>query len=130
MDASCANTYDIKSKAIYSPNYPRDYPKTKHCNWIVAAPIGYKIIVESFSYSLEPATGCYRDSLKIHDGSSNYTEIAANLCGTGEYHGMTSTTNNLLFVFNSDDSYGYEGFQLKLDLIGMRVDFIINLDQL
>ena len=127
MDSSCANTYNEKSKAIYSPNYPGIYPNNKHCSWHVNAPIGSKIHVQSFSYSMDYAG----DSLKIYDGSSNHSERVANLNhNTNEYRGITSTANNLFFEFNSDgDDAQREGFQLMLALIGMMMDYIINLYQ-
>ena len=130
MDASCNNTYNEKNNAINSPNYPRSYPNDKYCNWNVTAPIGYKISVERFSYSIQNDVDCSYDSLKIYDGSSNHSEIVANLCGYTKYSGMISTTNNLFFVFNSNDFIQREGFQLILSLIGMKINFIINLDQL
>ena len=123
MDASCTNTHNEERKAIYSPNYPGKYPKNKYCSWHVGAPIGSKIQVESFSYSIDYGG----DSLKIYDGSSNHSEIVENLSWTDEYRGMTSTTNNLFFVFNSDDdNHQLKGFQLMLALIGMIMDYIIN----
>ena len=126
MDASCVNTYNENSKAIHSPNYPGKYPKRKHCTWHVAAPIGFNIRIKRFSYSMDYDTDC----LKIYDGSSNRSGRVANLCEMNEYSGMTSTTNNLFFVFDSDDFFEFEGFQLMLALIGMKMDYIINLDQL
>lgn len=124
MDASCDKTYNVDSKTIKSPNHPRPYPENKHCTWHVAAPIGLKIRVESFSYSMdrdERDTNCTWDSLRIYDGSSNRSERVANLCGRDEFSGMTSTTNTILFVFHSDDATIYEGFKLRLALIGMKI---------
>ena len=127
MDASCANTYNEKRNAIYSPNYPGIYPKNNHCSWHVGAPIGSNIHVESFSYSMDESG----DSLKIYDGSSNHSGRVANLYDKNEYSGMISTTNNLFFEFESDyDSVQLEGFQLILALIGMTMGSIKNLDQL
>lgn len=73
---------------------------------------------------------CILDSLKIYDGSSNRSRRVANLCGQNISSGINSTTNNLFFVFNSDDLWEYKGFQLTLALIGMKLDFIIKMDQL
>ena len=104
MDASCANTYNEKNNAINSPNYPRLYPENKHCTWHVAAPIGFKISVEHFFYSMDQwSPDCRYDSLKIYDGSSNRSRRLANLCGENEFNEMTSTTNNLFFEFDSGE---------------------------
>lgn len=132
MDANCDTTYNADSKTINSPNYPRPYPNNKYCTWHVAAPIGLKIRFENFSFSMQWGPNCSWDSLRIYDGSSNRSERVANLCWKDEFSGMTSTTNNILFVFNSDHEgpIAYEGFRLKLALIGTIMDFIIKLDPL
>ena len=70
------------------------------------------------------------DNLTIYDGSSSRSGRVANLYGKNEFRGMTSTSNNLFFVFNSDPYIEYEGFKLIFTLNGMKIDFIVNLDQL
>ena len=126
MDASCHNTYNENSNAIYSPNYPRSYPNSKHCTWNVTAPIGAKIRVARFSYSLESNSGCTYDSLKIYDGPSTRSDRLAKLCGTSTYSGITSTANNLFFVFNSDTSTTYKGFQIAFFINGMKTNLSIS----
>ena len=129
VDASCNKTYNVDSKTINSPNYPRSYPESKHCTWHVGAPTGLKIRVETFPYSMDHdirSTDCNWDSLKIYDGSSNCSRRVANLCGRNAFSGMNSSTNNIFFEFNSDDAVVYEGFHIILALIGIKMDFIIN----
>ena len=126
MDASCHNTYNARSNTINSPNYPRSYPNSKHCTWNVTTPIGTRIRVAYFSYSLESNSGCTYDSLKIYDGPSTRSGKLAKLCGKSTYSGITSTNNNLFFVFNSDSSTTYTGFQIALSIIGMKINFTIS----
>ena len=76
---------------------------------------------------MDYSTDCIDDSLKIYDGSSNHSARVANLCGINEYTGMTSTTNNLFFVFDSDNLVEYKGFQPVFALIGMKTGYIINI---
>ena len=130
VDASCDNTFNEKNNTINSPNYPRKYPYNKHCHWNVDAPIGYQISVERFYHSIEHGYDCAYDSLKIYDGSSKHSERVANLCGYNTYGGITSTSNNLVFVFDSDGAYVADGFQLILTLKGIKIYFVISFDQL
>ena len=118
VDSSCDNTFDYNSKAINSPNYPREYPKTKHCTWNVTAPIGSTIIVERFYYSIENSSNCGFDRLKLYDGSSNHSVV--DLCGESSFGGMTSTANNLYFEFHSDGSNSFKGFQITFSIVGMK----------
>ena len=120
MDASCHNTHNENSNTINSPNYPRSYPNSKHCTWNVTAPMGARIRVARFSYSLESSSGCTYDDLKIHDGPSTRSIRLAKLCGRSSYSGITSTANNLFFVFNSDTSTTYKGFQITFSINGMK----------
>ena len=105
-----------------SPNYPSSYPDNKYCTWKVTAPIGVKIRVERFNYSLESKSNCGYDSLKIYDGSSTGSGRLAELCGTNTYGGITSSANKLFFVFNSYGSSTYKGFQIALTIIGMKMN--------
>ena len=121
MDASCANTYNEKNTTINSPNYPKLYPKNKHCTWNVAGPIGFEINVEHFSYSMDGyIPDCRYDSLKLYDDSSNRSRRVANLCYEDKFNRMISTTNDLFFVFESDDDdQKKEGFQIAFSINGM-----------
>ena len=120
MDASCGNTYDKDSNAINSPNYPSSYPNNTHCTWKVTAPIGTKIRVERFKYSLESNSDCKYDSLKIYDGASNRSRRLAELCRGHTYDGINSTANNLFFAFDTDKDTTYQGFQIVFSIIGMK----------
>ena len=123
VDASCDNTYDENSKTIHTPNYPSWYPNYKHCTWYVGTQNGSKISVERFSYDLETSRDCRADKLMIYDGSDQYSKRIAYLCGNGTFSGMTSTSNHLFFVFDSDKKSINKGFQFKFSIIGMNMDF-------
>ena len=119
MDASCQTTNNEQTRTINSPNYPSSYPNSKYCTWKITAPIGAKLMIKSFSYSMESNSGCEYDSLKIYDGPSTGSFRKANLCGTNEWSTRyTSTSNTLFLVFESDSSTRYKGFQLTYSLIG------------
>ena len=122
VDASCDNTYDENSKTIHTPNYPSWYPNYKHCTWNVGAQKGSKISVERFSYDLETSRDCHADKLIIYDGSSQYSKRVAYLCGNDTFSGMTSTSNHLLFVFDSDEKSINKGFQFTFSIVGMNID--------
>ena len=126
MDASCQNTYDKNSNAINSPNYPSKYPNEKYCTWKVTAPIGTKIRVERFNYSLESESDCKYDNLKFYDGTSTSSERLAELCGNNIYGGITSAANNLFFAFKSDGSVTRTGFQIAFSIIGMKINLSIS----
>ena len=62
---------------------------------------------------------CKYDSLRIYDGASNRSRRLANLCGENKFNGMTSSTNNLFFVFESGEYDESEGFQIAFSINGM-----------
>ena len=126
MDASCHHTYNENSNAINSPNYPSPYPNSKHCIWKVTAPIGAKIRVARFSYSLESISACTYDSLIIYDGPNARAGRLAKLCGRGSYSEVASSSNHLFFVFHSDSSTTYKGFQVVLSILGMKINLSIS----
>uniref|UniRef100_A0A1B6EBE4 Cubilin n=1 Tax=Clastoptera arizonana TaxID=38151 RepID=A0A1B6EBE4_9HEMI len=62
-------------------------------------------------------TVCSCDSLQIYDGSDYQSTSMGKFCGTTLYPTLTSSTNNLLISFVTDESEGNSGFVLKIEAI-------------
>ena len=121
----CDGTFDAWRKTIKSPNYPSNYGNGDYCTWNITAPIGKKIEIKKFNYSLEvnPSTldkyGCHQDYLIIFDCPFACYDDATILCGNGKHNGMISSGNNLFLLFNSDSSEVHPGFQVPFSVIDM-----------
>ena len=120
---SCDGTFDAWTRAIKSPNYPSNYGNGEYCTWNITAPIGAKIEIKQFNYSIEnnPNTfdeyGCHLDYLIIYDCPFACNDGAIILCGTGKYNGGISSGRHLFLVFKSDSSVVYPGFQLHFSVV-------------
>ena len=126
VDANCPNSNDPETRTIRSPNHPSAYPGDESCSWSIEVPIGAKVKIDRFSYSIHPGAEenrCKFDKLMIYDGSRSSSTIKALLCEDKTYDGIVSSENTLFLEFKSggasDDKYN--GFQFTFSVIGTRL---------
>ena len=114
VQASCRNSYSEypSSKYINTPNYPSNYGNGVDCTWQLSAPPGTRIILSTFSYSLENHSNCGYDYLKIYDGGSTSSSRLATKCGSGSGGTYYSSGRKLFLRFHSDGSTVKKGFRI------------------
>ena len=117
VNATCANTFDSETQLIKTPNYPEMYPNSQNCIWILRAPLGMRLKLNSFNYKIEDHDTCNWDYLKIYDGETENNEIAK-LCGEGEQQNFESDGNALRLHFHSDSFVQGKGFEIKMEIFG------------
>ena len=119
VDASCANTYNDREEAIYSPNYPSLYGHNKQCTWKISAPEGRQLKLSAFEYKIEAHERCSYDYLNIYDGPNYRSNRIDQFCGSSQTHGIIESTENMLFLkFKSDGGTASTGFKIKFSLKG------------
>ncbi|XP_060694374.1 astacin-like metalloendopeptidase isoform X1 [Hemiscyllium ocellatum] len=113
----CGNLLTKSDGIFTSPNYPNMYPSFTNCKWIIRAPLEYKIIVEFDFFYIQPFIGCYRDHLKIHDGSNIRSPILKGPACGKLAPAVISSQNKLLITFFSGGQKHSRGFSAKYQFV-------------
>ncbi|XP_055588097.1 tolloid-like protein 1 isoform X2 [Uranotaenia lowii] len=104
--------YEITSPngQIFSPNYPDYYPPKKDCIWHFTTTPGHRIRLVFNVFDIEPHQECAYDHIVIYDGASPENMALGRFCGAKLPHPLSSTSNEMYMVFNTDSSVQRKGF--------------------
>ncbi|XP_014854291.1 PREDICTED: platelet-derived growth factor D isoform X1 [Poecilia mexicana] len=107
---------------IFSPNYPKAYPRNLRLSWKLLAPPGNLIHLqfdEQFHLE-EPANGkCSYDFVEVEEKSQTNTIKWGRWCGQKAPSSLTSKSSMLRIIFNSDDYFvAKPGFKIYYSLLG------------
>lgn len=109
----CGNLLTENYGSFISPHYPDLYPDYAQCKWMIRAPWQHKIILEFNFFHIQIYVGCYRDNLKIYDGSTVHSRILKGpVCGKMA-PAVISSDHQLLIVFVSGHFKHSKGFSAK-----------------
>jgi len=95
---------------ISSPNYPDLYPAQKDCIWHFLTTPGHRIRLVFNVFEIEPHQECAYDHIAIYDGNTPDSHSLGRFCGSKLPHPISSTSNSLYMLFNSDASVHRKGF--------------------
>eukprot|EP00058_Branchiostoma_floridae_P022577 XP_002608067.1 hypothetical protein BRAFLDRAFT_120929 [Branchiostoma floridae] len=101
------------SGAISSPGHPAMYPSNSVCAWRIIVDEGQRIVIVFNALDIEVDAQCRYDYFQIRDGSEPSAASLAKVCGNSLPSPVTSSGNNVLITFRSDDSVGGEGFGIE-----------------
>ncbi|XP_072374901.1 embryonic protein UVS.2-like isoform X1 [Scyliorhinus torazame] len=109
----CGNLLTKSDGSFTSPNYPDVYPSFINCKWMIRAPWAHKIILEFDFFHIQPFVGCYRDHLKIYDGSTSHSPILKGPACGKMAPAVISSQHKLLITMFSDGQKHTRGFSAK-----------------
>ncbi|XP_065086137.1 protein tolkin-like [Ochlerotatus camptorhynchus] len=95
---------------ILSPNYPDNYPAKKDCIWHFTTAPGHRIKLVFNIFDVELHQECAYDNVAIYDGDSQESHTLGRFCGAKLPHPISSTSNEMYMVFNTDASVQRKGF--------------------
>ncbi|KAJ8019624.1 Tolloid-like protein 2 [Holothuria leucospilota] len=112
-ECSCPGTCD-NNQQFNSPNYPNNYNDNDLCEYKFSVPPGNGVLITWLDFNVEQAFlgGCF-DSVTIYDGEDDSYPSIGEFCGTSLPDPITSSSNNIFLVFDSDSSVTRSGFQGK-----------------
>uniref|UniRef100_A0A4W6EM82 Adhesion G-protein coupled receptor G6 n=1 Tax=Lates calcarifer TaxID=8187 RepID=A0A4W6EM82_LATCA len=100
---------------ITSPCYPKKYPNSQSCKWIIQAPAGFIIQLSFLDFELEEAPGCIYDQVVVNTGSTD-----VKFCGlTANGLTLNSTGNVMELSFTSDFSVQKKGFSVSFQHVAV-----------
>ncbi|KAL3852555.1 hypothetical protein ACJMK2_016177 [Sinanodonta woodiana] len=120
-DADCSNYYqDSPEIQIKSP---RDkfglYPDKKHCVNVFRNTLDPTAIIQAefFNFDLEVSENCTYDSMNIYFGVRKESPNLGRFCGESIKGKIIQSTGNILKLeFNSDESFGLTGYDIKISI--------------
>ncbi|XP_067119397.1 mannan-binding lectin serine protease 1-like [Centruroides vittatus] len=99
---------------ISSPYYPHNYPRNAKCKIKIAAPENFVVTIIIDDLTMEIDENCSYDKLEIKDGLTQNSSSLGLFCGRlNESNNLTSTENNVLIEFTTDNFAEFSGFELQ-----------------
>ena len=101
-------------KAILSPGFvANNYGNMQHCQWLIWAPLGYRIHVQFTAFRLQDCQNCSCDNVIIYDGGYLQEPRLGQYCGYDLPPPISSSGNQVLVTFQSDGFYSDGRFRLE-----------------
>ncbi|XP_049534973.1 tolloid-like protein 2 isoform X2 [Anopheles darlingi] len=109
-ESGCKHEIFSPHGQILSPNYPDYYPPKKDCIWHFTTTPGHRIRLVFNVFDIEPHQECAYDHIVIYDGNSPDSHTLGRFCGGKTPHPISSSSNQMYMVFNTDTSVQRKGF--------------------
>ncbi|XP_066263202.1 tolloid-like protein 2 [Branchiostoma lanceolatum] len=106
---SCEGTLTPAGGVVSSPNYPGHYGTEETCEWLITVAAGSTIRLSFDSFNTEESY----DFLYIYDRDHEGTTQMQSFTGEVTWYPITSTSNQMLVRFTSDESVTAQGFQFS-----------------
>lgn len=110
-DQVCGGTFTKMDGSMRSPRYPKNYPESITCQWVIKLPAQYKIRLEFTDFVLENSSSCQYDFVFVMDGLPSSPTALGKFCGNGSKDVVESKSNILTVLFKSDSSKTKKGFE-------------------
>ncbi|CAH1250091.1 CHRNB3 [Branchiostoma lanceolatum] len=109
----CPSTFNLTGSngTFTSPMYPSPYPLSHVCRWEITVAPG-KIVQLTFTVlDVEAGKGFCYDSVEVYGGTLQQGYLIGTYCGSAVLQPITTTTNVMTVIFNSDSVVAQSGFQ-------------------
>ncbi len=103
---------------ITSPFYPSDYPADFTITALITAPDGQRVSITFDDFVMESSSSCSNDFMTLHDGDSLSDTTIGTYCGTTSPGCVRSSSESLLWYFETNSVREERGFSASFDLGG------------
>ncbi|CAN7938348.1 unnamed protein product, partial [Ixodes hexagonus] len=108
----CGSTLTKPRGSLQTPNYPYGYPHNTECLWHIQAPLGQRVHLTFVDVSMETASGCPFDFVRVHGGPDLTSPVITEICGSSTApRELTSHGDALTIHFRSDSSIEGKGLR-------------------
>ena len=112
--AGCGGTVNADvAGTISSPSYPRNYPHSSDCVWILRATPGRNVTLTFTNMNVEEHASCNYNYVEVRQGDNSNSSVIGKYCGTKLPYAITSFGNTLYVRFVSDSSSTRPGFRAE-----------------
>ncbi|XP_053675116.1 cubilin homolog [Anopheles nili] len=115
ITSQCGGKISLHKGTISSPNYPSNYPSNVSCTWVIKTDVTHTLQFNLQNVAIELSPECANDVLQVYDGNVRRSDkLLINVCGTEPNTTfVTSTGNEMLVLFQSNDIIEAKGFSAK-----------------
>ncbi|KAL7057878.1 hypothetical protein AAHC03_016808 [Spirometra sp. Aus1] len=99
---TCGGYLKADKGNITSPFYPDEYPPRMECDWKIAVPAGFSIVLKFSRFELLLEDDCPYNYLAIYDGPSDSSPLLGRLCGAQMPAPIKSSSNTMSVRFVVD----------------------------
>ncbi len=120
VDVECGGIISDERELVKAPMETDSsgfYQHNAKCQWLVYAPKGFVIQVNILNFELEQDTQCKYDFIKIFNNGSGNGEVIGPYCGVNIPKVITTTSNIITILFQSDASTSKDGFTIGFNFI-------------
>ncbi|XP_015589651.1 cubilin [Cephus cinctus] len=107
----CGGRFSGQVGAIHSLNYPNNYPKNQHCEWLIQVDVNHLVNLTFLDFDFESTRNCTDDYVKIFDGPTTEAPVLGKFCGNELPPSIVSTSNEMLVLMESDRYISTKGFK-------------------
>ncbi|XP_020605314.1 dorsal-ventral patterning tolloid-like protein 1 [Orbicella faveolata] len=104
---------------LQSPGYPKAYPKSTVCVWVITAPRGEYVRLLIKAIDLEYCVLCHCDYVEVREGASADGQLIGRFCNQKRTT-VYSEGRQLWVKFRSDMAYQRKGFSASFSRIKLR----------
>ena len=104
---------------LQSPGYPKTYPKSTVCVWVITAPRGEHVRLLIKAVDLEYCALCHCDYVEVREGASAHGQLIGRFCNPTRTT-VYSEGRQLWVKFRSDIAYQRKGFSASFSMITLR----------
>uniref|UniRef100_A0A8B9GL35 Cubilin n=1 Tax=Amazona collaria TaxID=241587 RepID=A0A8B9GL35_9PSIT len=100
---ACGGIFNGSVGVISSPGHSvLDYHNNMNCSYYITVGNNKVVSLKFNSFQLELSPSCYKDYVAVYDGSDTHAPLLGKFCGSTLPPNITSSSNNLFLVFNTD----------------------------
>ncbi|EDV28197.1 uncharacterized protein TRIADDRAFT_53561 [Trichoplax adhaerens] len=114
---ACGAIFTSRRNTIYSTNYPRNYPVSTECSWIITTAQSEYISLQFFVFNMESSPNCANDYLAVYDDTHVHAKLLAKFCGSVVPQPFLVPTHKAKLVFSSNANVTGRGFIIFYDTV-------------
>lgn len=104
---------------LQSPSYPKPYPQSTICVWVITAPQGEHVKLVIKVMDLEYCALCHCDYVEVREGASSNGLLIGRFC-SAKRTTVYSEGRQMWVKFKSDMAYQRKGFSASFSQIKLR----------
>ncbi|KAF4527383.1 hypothetical protein B566_EDAN015953, partial [Ephemera danica] len=120
----CGGIFTAPTGAIWSMNYPNNYPHSIDCVYEISLPLGMAVSLQFQDFEMEAEPSCVYDSLEIRDGDQENSKLIGTYCNHMPPV-VVSTFNHLRLRLKTDISVPHRGFHANYTALNIRCGGIL-----
>eukprot|EP00794_Sanderia_malayensis_P003246 gene3246-3727_t len=111
VGAACGGSLYGTTGTFTSPGYPRAYPRSRTCTWIITVAQSHSVQLRLTALNIQNSASCTQDYLEVRDGDSASSPLIKRYCGT-TIPPVISSSGTKMYVkfFSNSDTVQLSGF--------------------